>query len=234
VLRLVGAPTRALGFSAAPNDDEARKNLRRTSLTVLGALTDDPWVRREAEAATVRWLRDPSAVDGDTAAVALPIASRGAGAARFDALRTALDRATNTPQERAIILHAMVTFDDLAQVRRAYELVLTDAIRVQDLRVVFGRTGASPAARALLLDWGRERYDALSAKLGRHTRSLVGALGGRCDEASIREGEDFLRARVGEMEGVARSLRQAGEVARQCVAVRGREAGRAAAVFARR
>ena len=234
VLRLIGAPTRALGFSAGPNDDEARKNLRRTSLSVLGALTDDPWVRREAEAAATRWLSDPRSVDGDTAAVALPIASRWAGAARFDALRTALDRATNTPQERAIILHAMVSFDDLALVRRAYELVLTDAIRLQDLRVVFGRAGATPAARALLLDWGRARYDALSAKLGRHTRSLVGALGGRCDEASIREGEDFLRARVGEMEGVARSLRQAGEVARQCVAVRGREAERAAAVFSRR
>lgn len=116
-------------------------------------------MRREAEAAAARWLADPRSVDGDTAAVALPIASRSAGAARFDALRTALDRAANTPQERAIILHVMVSFDDLALVRRAYELVLTDAIRMQDLRVVFGRAGATPAARALLLDWGRERYD---------------------------------------------------------------------------
>ncbi|MFO0649451.1 MAG: M1 family aminopeptidase [Polyangiales bacterium] len=232
--RVVGPRARALGFATRPGDDDVTKDLRRSALSVLGALTDDPWARREAEAAASRWLADRRSVDGDLAAIALPLASRHGDAARFDALRAALDRPENTPQERAMILGALVSFDDLSLVRRAYELSLTDAIRAQDLRALYGRSGASTAARALLLDWAREHFDALHARLGHQIRAIIGSLGARCDEASIAEGERFLRERLGELEGVTRSLQQTAEVARQCAAVRARESERAAAAFTRR
>lgn len=133
-----------------------------------------------------------------------------------------------------MILGALVSFDDLSLVRRAYELSLTDAIRAQDLRTLYGRSGASAAARALLLDWATQHFDALHARLGHQIRAIIGSLGARCDEASIAEGERFLREHLGELEGVTRSLQQTAEVARQCAAVRARESERAAAAFTRR
>ena len=223
---LLGARARALGFAPRPADSEATRDLRRSVLTTLGTLTDDPWVHSQAEAAARRYLADPTSVDGDTAAVALPIASRHAGAARFEALRAAVDHAA-TPQDRALLFGAMLTFDDLALVRRTYALTLTDLVRAQDLRVLFGRVGASPAHRALLLDWARENLPALQQKLGRHLRALVGGLGWRCDEAAITQGEAFLREATAGMEGVDRGLHQAGEFARRCVAIRARDAGAA-------
>jgi len=233
VSRLLGARARALGFTARPADNEATRDLRRVVLNTLGMFTDDPWVHQQAEAAAARYLADPASVDGDTAAIALPIASRHAGAARFEALRAAVDRAA-TPQDRALLFGAMLTFDDLALVRRTYALTLTDLVRAQDLRVLFGRVGASPAHAALLLDWARENFPALQQKLGRHLRALIGGLTWRCDEASIAAGETFLREATAGMEGVDRGLRQAGEFARRCVAIRARDGAAAGRRFGAR
>ncbi len=234
VQRLLAPRMRAVGITPAAHDDEARRELRRTLLSALGMLTDDAPVRAACEAAAERWMREPRSVEGDTAAVALPVASRRANAARFEALQAMLARAENTPQDRALILHALVSFDDPALVRRAYDLALTDTIRVQDLRVLFGRANASPAARALLLTWAREHADALTARLGRNTRALVGALGGLCDDDAIREAERFLDERVGTIEGAARQLRLTAAAARTCAAVRARESSRATPVFSAR
>ncbi|MFO0607330.1 MAG: M1 family metallopeptidase [Polyangiales bacterium] len=230
---LLGARARALGFAPRPSDTEATRDLRRAVLMTLGMHTDDPWVRAQADAAARRYLADAASVDADVAAVALPIASRRADGERFAALLEALGRAA-TPQDRALVLGAMLTFEDLALVRRAYALALTDAVRAQDLRVLFGRVGPTPAHRALLLDWARENLPALRQKLGRHTRAVVGALAWRCDEASIAAGEAFVREATAGMEGVDRAIAQSGEFARRCVAVRARDAAAAGAAFARR
>jgi aminopeptidase N len=231
VLRAIGPLARTLGWNANPRDSEARRTLRRTVLSTLGTLTDDPWVLQQAELFTRRYLANPSSVDGDVAAIALPIASRKAGIARFEALQAQLARAA-TPQDRVIVLGALVTFDDTALVRRAYDLVLSDTIRLQDLRALFGRTGASPAHRGLLLAWARDRWDALSQKLGRNSRAIMGTLATQCDDQAIVEAERFLREHLGHMEGVDRSLQQSGDFARRCAATHRREAARAAAVFA--
>ncbi len=234
VARVVGARARTLGIRNRVGDNEATRDLRRTVFGVLASFTDDAWARREIEAAATRWLADRRSVDGDLASLALPLASFHGDAARFDALRTALDRPENTPQERAMILGAMVSFGDLSLVRRAYDLSLTDTIRVQDLRTLYHRTAPTDAARGVLLDWAREHFDALHARLGQHVRALMGGLVGRCDEASIAEGERFLRERIGALEGVSRGLQQTAEVARRCAATRARESERAAPFFTRR
>jgi aminopeptidase N len=221
-----------LGWTPRAGETEAVTNLRRTALSAAGTLTDDPAVLREAENIATRYLRDARSVSGDIATVALPIASRRAGAERFDALVERLPSAA-TPQDRSLLLASLVTFDDLALVRRAYDLILTDTIRMQDLRALTRGAGATPGHRTLLYTWSRERIDDLERKLGRNMRFVIGSIGSLCDEAAVTDAERFMRERLGRLEGTDRNIALSANVARRCAVVRARESERAAAYFNR-
>ncbi|MCL2449068.1 MAG: M1 family metallopeptidase, partial [Polyangiaceae bacterium] len=107
----LGARKRALGWEdKKPAADDDRALERRTVIWALGELAADPATLDEAERYAVRWLRDPSSVPGDIATLAVPLASKRAGAARLAELRAAA-RAAKTPQDRTIALRSMGMFD---------------------------------------------------------------------------------------------------------------------------
>lgn len=223
---------RQLGWDARPNEDDERKLLRRTVLLALGSMADDVAILTEAERRARAYLHDPRSVDPDVAAIAVPLASRRAGAERLEALLTFLQHAP-TPADRSIALGALANFEDPAVLRRALDATLTDTVRVQDiLRVIFS-AAAHPSRRTTVLSWVREHFDGVHTRLpGDAVGRLAGLAAMTCSPEEIAEAERFWRSRVEGLEGAARTLREGLERATQCMALRERQGPRLRTFFA--
>ena len=100
-----GLPALRGGAHGGPQGDAGvgRRGARRTTTAPSSAAAsslrwassaNDETTLAEADKLTQRWLRDPPSVSADAAAVAVPLASIGAGEARLDELREAAKRAT--------------------------------------------------------------------------------------------------------------------------------------------
>jgi alanyl aminopeptidase len=219
--RVLAPLARALGWRTHPGDFDVRRNARRAVLSATGMLTDDFMARTQAEEIAAAYLRAPASVDAEMATVALPVASRRAGAQRFEALLAALPGAA-TPQDRALILGALVSFDSPALVQRAWGLALTDAVRVVDFRALFGRGDTHARHPGLLAAWAEAHWDEFAARHGRNARHLLGSVGGLCDAAAIDRAVAFFGPKAEAIDGAARGFALTVEGARQCAAVRAR------------
>ena len=219
--RVLGPLARSLGWRTHPGDYDVRRNARRSVLSAIGMLTDDFNARTQAATLASEYLRAPTSVETEMATVALPVASRRLGEQRFTALEAALPGAA-TPQDRALILGAMVSFDSPALVRRAWSLSLAEGIRVVDFRALFGRGDTHARHPGLLAAWAQEHWDAFERRHGRNVRHLLGSVGGLCDTAAIDRAVAFFGPKAERIDGGARSFALTVEGARQCAAVRER------------
>ncbi|MEI8256432.1 MAG: M1 family aminopeptidase, partial [Deltaproteobacteria bacterium] len=224
---------RELGWDARPGDTDDHRLLRRAVLHAMGSLVDDPIVHAEAERRTQAYLRDPRAVEPDVMALALPLASRHAGAERFTALVTALAH-PRTPADRMALISALGQFGDPTVMRRALDATLTDAVRLQDtLRLVYTAWG-HPLRRAAVAMWIHEHYDALRSRLPEESMGYLGGIvGGTCTPESLAAERAFFEPRLAAIEGAERGLREAIDRAEQCIAFRAREGERLHAFLAR-
>jgi alanyl aminopeptidase len=219
--RVLGPRSRALGWRTHPGDFDVRRNARRSVLNASGMLTDDFNARTQASAIAAEYLRAPTTVDAEMAAVALPVASRPEGEARFAALVAALPGAA-TPQDRALLLGALASFDRPALVQRAWALSLGEGVRVVDFRALFGRGDVHARHPGLLAAWAQANWDAFEARHGRNVRHLLGSVGGLCDAAAIDRAVAFFGPKAEAIDGAARGFALTVEGARQCAAVRER------------
>ena len=216
---VLGPLARALGWRTNPGDFDVRRNARRSVLTALGTLTEDLGARQQATALADAYLHAPGSVDGELAAVALPIASRHGDTARFERLLAALPSAA-TPQDRALLLGSLASFDAPSLMERAWSLSLGPDIRVLDFRALFGRGDARHPG--LLAAWAQAHWDEFEHRHGRNVRHLLHAVGGLCDAAAIDRAMLFFGPRAEAFDGATRSLAVTVEGARQCAAVRAR------------
>ncbi|HLK36305.1 MAG TPA: M1 family metallopeptidase, partial [Polyangiaceae bacterium] len=158
----LGPKKRALGWEAAAttgreSDDDDRALMRRTILSAMGEVAADPATLEEADVYAKRWLQDPASVPSDTAAVALPLASKVSGLARLAELRSAA-KGAKLPEDRALALRAMGAFDDPAVLRKALEVTLTDELKLSEIGYIIGSANRR-ATRAVLYAWEKESWD---------------------------------------------------------------------------
>jgi hypothetical protein len=227
----LGARKAALGWEKRRGEAESTTLLRRTVLNAMAELADDARTLEEADKIARAWLKDPKSVAGDVAQIAVPLASRKAGKDRIDALRAAA-AAAKTPQDRTLALRALAGFDDPDVLRAALAVMLTDDVRVSEIRHVlypaFGRRAARPVAYA----WLREKFDALRTKLaGPLGRGLLYAPASLCAQKDRDEAQAFFSAKARDIEGSKRTLDEALETATLCAALREGRGGAVTAYF---
>ncbi|MDP9037258.1 MAG: M1 family metallopeptidase [Myxococcota bacterium] len=219
----MGGHKNALGWqpAAGVSEEDSRALERRTVLTAMGELANDPGTLDEAERFAVRWLKDPASVPADIAATAVPLASLQAGYARLYELRAAATDAT-TVERRVLAIRAMGMFQDPAILRSALDLTLTDELKISEVRYLLGSAIGHRSSRPTVFAWEREKWDQLRARLsGASGRSLlVDVAGGLCTAAEVEEATAFFGEATRGMEGVKRRLDQALEQARLCVTLR--------------
>jgi alanyl aminopeptidase len=194
--------------------------LRRSVLWAMGEIAEDEATLREADEHATRWLADPASVDSDTAAVALDLATRHAGAERLEKL-LAVARGAKNREDRILALKATVGFDDPALLRRALDVALEDEIRPHEIRYFTGAAFGRRTSRAATEAWVRARWTDLRKKLpGSMSAGLIGAAGVACTKAEVEERTAFYTPRAAEIEGAARPLAEALEGASLCAELR--------------
>jgi aminopeptidase N len=219
-----------LGWVPAKKEDDDRALARQTVLFAMGHLAHDAATLAEAEKYAQQWLKDPTSVPSDTATVAVPLASIRAGAARLDDLRAAAEGA-KTPQDRIVAIRAMAWFDDPAVLRKAFDVGLTDEIRLGELWHLFGAALGRREAAPVLFTWEKENWGKIRARVPGSLggRMLVGVAGAVCSKAEYDDAKAFFGPATVAMEGVKRPLEERLEQASLCAALREHGAGGVAA-----
>jgi aminopeptidase N len=219
--RLAGHKKR-LGWEAskpAAPDEEERALARQAVLRALADLAEDDATLREAEDRAARWLKDPASVDPEIGQLALELASRRAGADRLEALRQVAKNA-KAPQDRVAAIRAMASFEEKSVLDRALDWMLTDEVKIQDVRYVIP-TAMRRQTRANAIAWVKAHWDALRAKLpGAFAGRLMHIAGNACTQKDKDDLEAFLRPHAAEIPGGNRPLAEGLEASSLCVALR--------------
>jgi aminopeptidase N len=215
----LGARKAALGWDKRPKEPDDRALLRRSVLMAMGDLAGDDATLKEADTIARAWLKDPASVAGDTAQVAVVLASRRAGKDRIDALRAAA-AAAKTPQNRMLALRALGGFDDPETLKAALAVTLTDDIRVSEMRNVMAPAFGRRATRPIAYAWVKANFDALRAKLaGPLASMLMYTPYAVCTKGDRDDAQSFFTTRAKGIEGSKRVLDEALETATLCVAL---------------
>jgi hypothetical protein len=222
-LARLAARKRALGWWPPSGREEADDDLaleRRSVLWALGELANDETTLVEADKYATAWLRDRANVSADTAAVAVPLASIGAGEARLVELREAARNAA-TPEDRVVAIRAMGLFDDPVVLRKAFDLALGDEVKLSEWHYLFGAAAGHRAARPVLYAWEKENWEKLRVKAPNSLgRGMVDIAGATCTTAEREDARAFFNGATLGMEGVKRPLDEALESAELCIALR--------------
>ncbi len=194
--------------------------IRRNVLWAMGELAEDDATLREAETYASRWLSDPTAVDADTAAVAVDLASRHAGPGRLADLSLAA-KSGKTREDRITALRAFGGFDDAPVLRSALDTSLGPDVGPHEMRYVLMSALGRRRGRDVVDAWVRERWDDLRKKLpGSLSAGLVRMAGVACTKGEIEERRAFYTTRAADIEGAERPLAEALENATLCAELR--------------
>jgi aminopeptidase N len=209
------------GWERAKKEDDDRVLARHTVLFAMGHLAHDTATLAEAEKYAQKWLKDPTSVPPDTAMVAVPLASIRAGAPRLDELRAAA-KSAKTPQDRIVAIRSMAWFDDPTLLRQAFDVGLTDEIRLSELRYLFGTALGRREAAPVLYAWEKDNWGKIRAHIpgSRGGGMLIGVAGAMCTKADHDDAKAFFEPATVAMEGVKRSLEEHLEQASLCAALR--------------
>jgi aminopeptidase N len=216
-------------------EDDERALERRAVLQTMGEIAHDKGTLAEAEKYASKWLTDASSVPGDTAAVALPLASMAAGARRLEELRAAAHQA-KTPEQRMLAIRAMGMFEDGPTLEKALDLALTDELRLSELRYLFGSAHGRPSVAPVLFAWEKEHWAKLTERMpGSYGRGmLVSVAGDLCDRQARDEAQAFFVQATQGVAGVKRELDEALERAGLCIALREHSAADVSKYFNRK
>lgn len=231
---------REVGWEPAPAEGEDRAALRRATLGALAVLVPDR-IAKEAEPrarlfldAVERGAIAPgegaaATMDLDVAAIALRAVARGADEALWTRLGGAL-RTAKDANERNALLGALANVGNPTLLERSLELTVTGNLRKQESITLLVAAGERSDARALVVSWLERRAAQLRAKVP--TPSLlvraIDAVAPVCDAKLQAQVGRFLPRAMEGVDGADRRIDQALEGMQRCVALRAREADRAA------
>jgi alanyl aminopeptidase len=216
---------KGLGWDARAGDDEDDKLLRRSVLTALVTLTDDPWLVREADSRARAYLDGKGKVDADTAAIALRSAARrGRPEAAFDRLAAALAEASSTTR-RVALVQALGSLGKPEDLRRTLALIDAGTIRMQDALYVMRAAVDWPESRAVFIAWLEDSLPELADRYpGFGVARMMYPLRRICDAPARDASRKAFEPIVRELGGLDRRLRQALENASLCIDLRSRQA----------
>src|SRR6185312_13774262 len=105
---------------------------------------------------------------------------------------------------------AMAWFDDAPTLRKAFDIGLTDEIRLGELRYLFGGAAGRREATPVLYAWEKENWGKIRAHIpgSRGSGALVGVVGGMCTQADHDDAKAFFEPAIVAMEGVKRRLEE--------------------------
>jgi aminopeptidase N len=211
-----------LGWTGSANEPADRRTLRAEVVTALGD-AGDPGVMKTARAKIDDLLRESVSIDSTLRRPIIDISAVRGDVKLYEQYQ-ARSRSAEDPEERYRFLYGLTEFSDPALVRRTMEYALGPEVRTQDTKLLVASMIANDDTRALAWELLQQRWDDLQKKAGESTSngSIVAAVGTFCDAEHAQQVDQFFTAHP--VPDAARTLQQAKERIRSCVAFRGAEA----------
>ncbi len=223
VAGLLGPQLAAVGWDAGPGEED-RGRLRRAALVrAVGVTARRPDVVAEGARRIERVLAGQrGALEANLHDAAAVMAARAGDSRLFESFVAAW-RAEDDPAFKRRYLLALAAFEEPATCRRAQEMVLGDAVPLQDSAAFIGGLLGNRAAREAFWKALRERWAELAARIGGAPmllRRVVEAVGQLPERRHLEEAEAFLAAHP--VEAAKQAIAQTLERMRQDVALRER------------
>ena len=220
---LLSPAAKEVGWEKKPGESEQQQRLRNSLLRALGGVGHDPEVQALARKLADQGLKDPSLVDRQLFAAALPIAAASGDAAFYDQIVDRL-KASTTPEDSSLYRAALASFSDPQLLQRTLEYAVSEA-RSQDGVGIIGRVMRNPAGQKLAWDFVRAQWTTIEKRGGgfggASTAGLVGSVGVFCDSASRDEVKEFFAAHP--VPSAERGLRQSAERIDYCIDLKARQ-----------
>ena len=164
VRSLVAPVAKRLGDRPDRDEPDRVTSLRALLFDVLGNQGDDADVRARAVELYERSVSDPTSVDPELANAAIRVVARAADARRFEDLQSHSTAAT-TPQDRLRYLGALADVADRDLFERFLGLILTDAVRTQDVALLLRRALVNRVNGAMAWSFISTNWDTLNDRL---------------------------------------------------------------------
>jgi cytosol alanyl aminopeptidase len=214
-----------LGWQPKKGETDETRALRASVLRFLAQTGRDTKVRAEAKKRGLAYVGAKTdgtvhadAVDANLAGVAVGVLGEEADRATWDAMK-ALFVKTVDEAVRARLLSAISSVKDPDLAAAARELVLDPALRDNEIITPLFAQLTSNETRETAWGWMKEHYDAIVARLPKHS-GLIGTGRVFCDDAHAAEIESFFGPKAAGIEGGPRQLASTLEEVRLCVARR--------------
>ena len=195
VSRLLGSnAAEATSAAARSTGDDSASTRRAVLLGQLGAV-GDPAAIKESRALVDKELATPKSTDPTVLNAAVTVAAANGDAALYEKY-LARSRSAVDPEDRYRFLYGLTSFTDPALVRRTMDYALGPDVRSQDTKLVIAQLLDNEAARPIVWDMLRERWDAVQKKTGEFVGNtvIVNGLSGFCDAGRAAEIKTFFAA----------------------------------------
>jgi len=210
VSQLVRPAMDDVGWTPAPNEDEARRELRAALVGAVGNTARDPAVIAKAREVVLSELARPGSVESTLLNAAVPVAALSGDAGLYEKY-LARSRQASDPEEQHRYMYALADFSDPSLVRRTMDYILGPDVRTQDAKIFIARLLGNRDARQLAWELVQARWSDLEKKTGEFVGNtvIINALGALCSARAMTDIKTFFA--VHEVPDAERTLRQAEE-----------------------
>jgi alanyl aminopeptidase len=207
-----GARARQLGWTPKPGESDDDRLLRPKLVGRVAQEGEDQALIEEARRLAGLWLKDHAVVEGEAAGAVLDTAAQFGDTALFDAFLSAA-KSEKSSRDKQRLISALGLFRDPALVRRALALTLSPAFDPRETMGLLFSPLEYEATRALPLEFVKQHFDELVARLPRGAGSDAGArlpdVGSAFSSQARRdEVEAFFASRIQQFIGGPRRLAQ--------------------------
>ncbi len=222
--QLINAELSRIGPARKRTEPVTVALLRSKLLSAGGLLAQDPVLLARAAQGARAWLADPTRLDGDEAAFALPVAG-STNDAKLTLDLLALVQATPVAEQRVLALRALGATSAPERVEQLLSLVREGQVKSQDLRYLLPPLAIRRDSRGQLRNWLERHFAGQVSKLPPFIfRRVVAAALEHCDpleSAAIRAAWETPMAGV---EGADGLLAESYDRAAQCSAFKQKHA----------
>lgn len=204
-----------VGWEPKPGDTDEQKTLRARLFFALGYDARDPEALNEARKIADEALANPSSVDHELAASALPIAAINGGPDFYDKVMTAMKNA-KAPEEYYTYFFTLRDFTDLKLLERTLEFAISPDVRSQDALQLVTGVLRNPAGQELAWNFIRQHWAELEKAGGPFASAqVVQATSSFCDAGLRDQVTEFFTAH--KVAAAERSYKQSIERINNCV-----------------
>jgi len=158
VRRRVHPALSAVGWTAAPGEDDLIRQLRSELVGAMGRLGNDPVTQTRAAELYEASKRDPAAVDPNLVPALVSILAFTGGDARYDEFADRF-RTAKTPQEERRYLFSLTAFRQPDLLRRTLERTLSGQIRLQDAPAIVSAVMGNVYGKELGWEFVKAHWD---------------------------------------------------------------------------